>query len=102
MGDPDWYKNRPSAQPAAKLSYPMVKQVALPPKAPKLMNSEDDVAGWVFVGFNQMVIYRKLDEEGKTPWGGVLVTKGGNIVVPDSETAEEAEEKVRAVWATKP
>ncbi len=79
----------------------MVYKAELPPKAPA-MNDSESVSGWVFVGFNQMVLFRHLEEEGVAKWGGVLVTKEGNIHVTDSETAEEAEEKVRAVWATRP
>ena len=101
MGDPDWYKNRPSAQPAKKLEYPMIEQDPPPPKAPALDGVLGETPGWVHVGFPAVGVFQVQfagNADGKS-FTGFVATAKGTAVTPSYAEAAEALEAALGVFA---
>lgn len=99
MGDPDWYKNRKSAQPAKSLEYPMITQDPLPDPAPKLEGILGDTPGWVHLGFPAVGVFRMV-LEGSPTWTGFVLTKKGTAVTMSYKEAAEAIEAAESLAST--
>lgn len=99
MGDPDWYKNRRSAQPVPKLEYPMVEKEQLPKAAPELDGILGDTPGWAFLGFPAVGVWRVI-AGGNQAWTGFVLTKKGTAVTVSYQEAAEALEAAESLAAT--